>query len=59
MVDKCLVTLGEINEETFYNLISEYYLRPVKLNLLTKNEYTNELKQIKELLLDISGKIKL
>jgi len=53
------VDINNINEENFYNLISEYYLRPVKLNLLTKEEYINELKQIKELLLDISGKIRL
>lgn len=48
----------EINEDNFHNLLSEFYLRPIKINHISKEEYLSELdsmqKTIQQLIKDFN-----
>lgn len=48
----------EINEDNFHNLLSEFYLRPIKINHISKEEYLSELNSmqetIKQLIIDFN-----
>ena len=40
------VEIERVNEENFYNLLSEFHLRPIKINRMKKEEYLQKLKEI-------------
>lgn len=48
----------EINEDNFHNLLSEFHLRPIKVNHISKDEYISELnamqETIKQLIIDFN-----
>lgn len=47
------VGMDQINEANFYNLLCEFYLRPLKIERIEKEEYIKELKSIKKTIEDI------
>ena len=40
------VDIDEINDANFYNLLSEYHLRPVEINYISETEFDKEYSRI-------------
>lgn len=56
---KCgFVDIEKVNEENFYNLLSEFYLRPMNFETISMDSYSKSLKDIESEIRSILGKIK-
>ena len=55
---KCgYVEIENINEENFHNLLSEFYLRPIKIKRISRTEYIQRLREVKKNLESILSEI--
>lgn len=52
------VTMTEVNKGNFYNLISEFHLRPIKIKRITREKYTTNLQSLKDSFIDLIGELK-